>query len=92
MTGKNVTRVELSAAVYETAKLSRFDSSLVDLVLEEITDTLAKGETVKLSKRPGPGRVSGVWVAIQERQRRAVEWRRAPDWSASAGPAREGRL
>ena len=46
----NVTRVELSAAVYEKAKLSRSESStLVDLVLNEIADTLAKGETVKLS-------------------------------------------
>ena len=50
MTGKNVTRVDLSAAVYEKAKLSRSESSaLVDLVLDEIANTLAKGETVKLS-------------------------------------------
>ena len=50
MTGKNITRVELCAAVYEKAKLSRSESSaLVDLVLGEIADTLAKGETVKLS-------------------------------------------
>jgi integration host factor subunit alpha len=50
MTGKNVTRVELCAAVYEKAKLTRSESSaLVDLVLDEIADTLAKGETVKLS-------------------------------------------
>ena len=50
MTGRNVTRVDLCAAVYEKAKLSRSESSvLVDLVLDEITDTLAKGETVKLS-------------------------------------------
>jgi integration host factor subunit alpha len=50
MTGKNITRVELCAAVYEKTKLSRSRSSaLVDLVLDEIADTLAKGETVKLS-------------------------------------------
>jgi integration host factor subunit alpha len=50
MTGKTVTRADLGAAVYEKAKLSRSESSaLVELVLKEITDTLAKGETVKLS-------------------------------------------
>jgi integration host factor subunit alpha len=50
MTGKTVTRADLGAAVYEEAKLSRSESSaLVELVLKEITDTLAKGETVKLS-------------------------------------------
>ena len=50
MTGKNVTRVELGAAVYGKVKLSRSESSaLVDLVLDEIADTLATGETVKLS-------------------------------------------
>ena len=50
MTRKNVTRVELCAAVYEKAKLSRSESSvLVDLVLDEIADTLANGEKVKLS-------------------------------------------
>jgi integration host factor subunit alpha len=50
MTGKTVTRADLGAAVYKTAKLSRPESlALVDLVFNEITDTLAKGETVKLS-------------------------------------------
>jgi integration host factor subunit alpha len=50
MAGKNVTRVDLCAAVYEKVKLSRSESSgLVDLVLKEIADTLASGETVKLS-------------------------------------------
>lgn len=50
MTGKNITRVDLCAAVYEKTNLSRSESSaLVDRVLEEITGVLAKGETVKLS-------------------------------------------
>ena len=50
MTGKNVTRVELCAAVYGKAKLSRSEASaIVDLVLDEIANTLATGETVKLS-------------------------------------------
>ena len=50
MTGRNITRADLGAAVYEKAKLSRSESSaLVDLVLDEIADSLAKGETVMLS-------------------------------------------
>jgi integration host factor subunit alpha len=50
MVGKNVTRVELCEAVYNKVGLSRSDSlAIVGLVLNEITDTLAKGETVKLS-------------------------------------------
>lgn len=48
---KTVTRVELSDAVYRTmVGLTRTKSAeLVDLVLKEITDTIARGETVKLS-------------------------------------------
>ena len=50
MTGKTVTRVDLYAAVYNKLNLPRSEcSALVELVLEEITDTLEKGETVKLS-------------------------------------------
>jgi len=50
MTGKTITRVDLYAAVYEKLGLSRSTSrALVETVLKEITDTLAKGETVKLS-------------------------------------------
>ena len=48
---KTITRVELSDALYRTkVGLTRRESSaLVDLVLKEITDTIAQGETVKLS-------------------------------------------
>ncbi|MBR1157299.1 integration host factor subunit alpha [Bradyrhizobium sp. JYMT SZCCT0428] len=50
MTGKNVTRVDLYEAVYQTVGLPRAEClGVVELVLNEITDTLAKGETVKLS-------------------------------------------
>jgi integration host factor subunit alpha len=50
MIDKTVTRADLSAAVYGKVSLSRSESSaLVELVLKEITDTLEKGETVKLS-------------------------------------------
>ena len=50
MTGKNVTRIDLYDAVYQTVGLSRSESlAMVELVLKEITDSLEKGETVKLS-------------------------------------------
>ena len=46
----NVTRVDLYDAVYQTVGLSRSESlAMVELVLKEITDSLEKGETVKLS-------------------------------------------
>ena len=49
-TGKTVTRVDLCEAVYRKVGLSRTESSaFVEQVLEEITDCLEKGETVKLS-------------------------------------------
>jgi integration host factor subunit alpha len=47
---KNVTRVDLSDAIYKKVGLSRAESAaLVELVLREITDCLERGETVKLS-------------------------------------------
>jgi integration host factor subunit alpha len=50
MAGKTITRVDLYAAVYDKVGLSRSASlALVESVLKEITDALAKGETVKLS-------------------------------------------
>ncbi|MBR1234602.1 integration host factor subunit alpha [Bradyrhizobium sp. AUGA SZCCT0182] len=50
MTGKNVTRIDLCEAVYQTVGLPRAEClAMVELVLNEITDTLVKGETVKLS-------------------------------------------
>ena len=50
MTGKNVTRIDLYEAVHQTVGLSRAEClAMVELVLNEITDTLVKGETVKLS-------------------------------------------
>jgi integration host factor subunit alpha len=48
--GKALTRVELYDAVYRKVRLSRSESSaLVELVLKEISDSVARGETVKLS-------------------------------------------
>jgi integration host factor subunit alpha len=50
MAGKTVTRADLCEAVYQRVGLSRSESaSLVELVLQEITDCLERGETVKLS-------------------------------------------
>jgi integration host factor subunit alpha len=47
---KTVNRADLSEAVYQKVGLSRNEStSLVDLVLREITDCLERGELVKLS-------------------------------------------
>jgi integration host factor subunit alpha len=78
---KTITRVELTDAVYRTkAGLTRVESSaLVDLVLGEITDTVARGETVKLSsfgtftvrkkgQRIGRNPNTGVEVAIFPRR------------------------
>jgi integration host factor subunit alpha len=48
--GKTVTRVELYDAVYRKVGLSRSESSaLVELVLKEISDSVERGEAVKLS-------------------------------------------
>lgn len=50
MAGQTITRADLCEAVYQKLGLSRAESSeLVETVLREISDTLAKGETVKLS-------------------------------------------
>lgn len=47
---KNVTRAELSEAIYHEIGLSSSESAhLLDQVLEEISKALEKGETVKLS-------------------------------------------
>lgn len=48
--GRTATRADLAEAVYQKVGLSRAESaSLVEAVLDEICDTLEKGETVKLS-------------------------------------------
>ena len=50
MTSNAVTRVDLYEAVYREVGLSRSQSlEMVELVLKEITASLDKGETVKLS-------------------------------------------
>jgi integration host factor subunit alpha len=78
--GKTVTRVELYDAVYRRVGVSRSESSaLVELVLKEISDSVARGETVKLSsfgtftvrqkgKRIGRNPKTGAEVAISARR------------------------
>ncbi len=50
MAGETITRAHLSEALYEAVGLSRYEcGDLVDTVLREISDTLIKGEAVKIS-------------------------------------------
>jgi integration host factor subunit alpha len=45
-----ITRADLSEAVYKTVGLSRTESAaLVEMVLDEVMESLSRGETVKLS-------------------------------------------
>ena len=92
MAGKTVTRVDLVEAVYQTVGLSRAQSSeLVEQVLREICDTLASGETVKLSgfgnftvrdkvERVGRNPKTGVEARIQPR--RVVAFSASPNLKA----------
>jgi integration host factor subunit alpha len=80
MAGKTVTRADLSEAVYQKVGLSRTESAeLVERVLAEICDSLASGETVKLSsfgsfvvrskgERVGRNPKTGVEVPIDPRR------------------------
>ncbi len=50
MTETTVTRAQLAEAVYQEVGLSRNDSSqLVDVILEELSQALIKGDMAKLS-------------------------------------------
>jgi integration host factor subunit alpha len=50
MTGKTITRMDLSEAVFREVGLSRNESAdLVESVLQHISDALVAGETVKIS-------------------------------------------
>ncbi len=50
MSEKTLTRMELSEAVFRSVGLSRNESAdLVESVLEQISDALVRGETVKVS-------------------------------------------
>ena len=48
--GKTITRADLSEAVYQQLGLSRNESAeLVEMVLQEISGAIARGDAVKLS-------------------------------------------
>ena len=50
MTGKTLTRMDLSEAVFREVGLSRNESAqLVESVLGHVSDALVRGETVKIS-------------------------------------------
>ena len=78
--GHTVTRVDLAEAVYKQVGLSRKESAgLVEMVLAEITERLALGETMKLSsfgsfvvrdkgERVGRNPKTGVEVPIMQRR------------------------
>ena len=80
MAGRTITRADLSEAVYHKVGLSRTESAaLVERVLSEISDCLARGETVKLSsfgsfivrdkgQRVGRNPKTGVEVPIDPRR------------------------
>ncbi len=80
MAGKTVMRADLSEAVYQKVGLSRTESAaLVESVLTEICDCLARGETVKLSsfgsfvvrdkgERVGRNPKTGIEVPIDPRR------------------------
>ncbi len=77
---QTVTRVDLAEAVYRRVGLSRKESAvLVEMVLSEVIDRLAVGETVKLSsfgsfivrdkgERIGRNPKTGVEVPIMQRR------------------------
>jgi integration host factor subunit alpha len=80
MGGKTVTRADLCEAVYRTVGLSRTESAdLVELVLDEISRCIVRGEPVKLSsfgtfvvrnkgERVGRNPKTGVEVPIAPRR------------------------
>ncbi len=50
MAGRTITRAQLGEAVYQEVGLSRNESAeLLEAVLTEISEALARGETVKIS-------------------------------------------
>ncbi|MFC7400145.1 integration host factor subunit alpha [Chelatococcus sp. GCM10030263] len=80
MAGRTVTRADLCEVVYQKVGLSRTESAaLVELVLSEMCDCLARGETVKLSsfgsfvvrekgERVGRNPKTGIEVPIDPRR------------------------
>jgi integration host factor subunit alpha len=101
MASKTITRPDLSEAIYRKVGLSRAESAeLVEQVLGEISDTLAAGETVKLSgfgnflvrskgERVGRNPKTGIEVPIE--RHRAISFRPSNNLKAHMnGEAVEG--
>ncbi|WOJ91574.1 integration host factor subunit alpha [Methylocapsa polymorpha] len=80
MDSRTITRVDLAEAVYRCVGLSRKESAvLVQMVLNELAETLTSGETVKLSsfgsfvvraksERIGRNPKTGIEVPITQRR------------------------
>lgn len=80
MENRTVTRADLAESVYEQVGLSRNESAdLVEAILDEVSDTLVKGENVKISsfgsfsvrekgERIGRNPKTGVEVPIKPRK------------------------
>ena len=78
--GRTVTRVDLAESVYRCVGLSRKESAaLVQMVLNELAEALAEGDTVKLSsfgsfivrsksERVGRNPKTGIEVPITQRR------------------------
>jgi integration host factor subunit alpha len=50
MAGKTITRADLAESVYRKVGLSRTESAeLVEMVLQEMSDAVSRGETLKIS-------------------------------------------
>ena len=50
MEGRTITRADLSESVFQEVGLSRNESSdLVEIILSEVVEALARGESVKIS-------------------------------------------
>ena len=96
-----VTRAELCEAIYKKVGLSRSESArLVELVLEEITNCLEHGETVKLSsfgsfvvrsKGARMGRNPKTGEAVPMKPRRVMARSNRPRFSGSASARRMGQ-
>jgi len=98
MASKTVTRAQLGEAVYQEVGLSRNESAeLVETVLKEVSDTLVRGETVKISsfgsfsvrqkgERKGRNPKTGQEIGIAPR--RVVTFRASPVFKQSVLKAR----
>ena len=91
--GKTVTRADLCEAVYQKVGLSRTESAqLVELVLDEISACIVRGESVKLSsfgsfivrtKRERAGRNPRTGAPVPIEARRVITFKASPNMKAA---------